>query len=505
MTDYLYTGAEWTWDLLQRAHDACAEVAVGEMGLSVYPNQLEIVTSEQMLDAYSSVGMPLFYKHWSFGKQFAHQEALYRKGYMGLAYELVINSSPCISYLMEENTATMQTLVIAHAAFGHNHFFKNNSTFTQWTDAESIADYLHFAKDYIQKCEEKYGRKEVETLLDAAHALRPQSVNRSKKLKRFSFKEEEKRQLERAKEAERTYNDLWAHTVPKRATTTEAERNPLKQYLPEENLLYFLEKYAPRLKPWEREILRIVRKIEQYFLPQRQTQVMNEGCATFVHYEILHRLHQKGQLPDAAMLEFFHSHSNVIFQPGFDDKRYSGFNPYALGFAMMQDIKRIAISPTAEDREWFRHYAGCGDYLNVLKEGWENFRDESFILQYLSPKVIRDFKLFTILDDEENEEHVEVSAIHNEQGYRNIQKLLARQYEPDYRTPSIEVVDVDLSGDRNLGLRYTAHGGILLDEEGIEKMLEQIASIWRYDVSLDMVDEEGETIQYYSHEYVASE
>ncbi len=45
---------------------------------------------------------------------------------MGLAYEIVINSDPCISYVMEENTATMQTLVIAHAAFGHNHFFKNN-------------------------------------------------------------------------------------------------------------------------------------------------------------------------------------------------------------------------------------------------------------------------------------------------------------------------------------------------------------------------------------------
>src|SRR3712207_9532821 len=80
-----------------------------------------------MLDAYSSIGMPLFYKHWSFGKHFAQHEAVYRKGLRALAYEIVINSSPCISYIMEENTATMQALVIAHAAFGHNHFFKNRS------------------------------------------------------------------------------------------------------------------------------------------------------------------------------------------------------------------------------------------------------------------------------------------------------------------------------------------------------------------------------------------
>src|ERR1700754_286720 len=118
----LYEGADWDYDKVKRAYDAIEEIALGEMGLDIYPNQIEVITSEQMLDAYSSIGMPLFYKHWSFGKHFASQEAFYRKGLMGLAYEIVINSSPCISYLMEENTATMQTLVIAHAAFGHNHF-----------------------------------------------------------------------------------------------------------------------------------------------------------------------------------------------------------------------------------------------------------------------------------------------------------------------------------------------------------------------------------------------
>ena len=61
---------------------------------------------------------------------------MYRKGFQGLAYEIVINSDPCISYIMEENSMTMQTLVIAHAAFGHNHFFKNNYLFQQWTDAQ---------------------------------------------------------------------------------------------------------------------------------------------------------------------------------------------------------------------------------------------------------------------------------------------------------------------------------------------------------------------------------
>ena len=52
--------------------------------------------------------------------------------------------------------------------------------------------------------------------------------------------------------------------------------------LPEENLLYFIEKRAPRLEDWQRELVRIVRHVSQYFYPQKQTQMMNEGCATFV-------------------------------------------------------------------------------------------------------------------------------------------------------------------------------------------------------------------------------
>src|SRR5207245_4234515 len=136
------------------------------------------ITSEQMLDAYPSVVLPLIYRHWSFGKRFAFHETLYRRGLQGLAYEIVINSNPCICYIMEENSMTMQTLVIAHAAFGHNHFFKNNYLFQQWTDANGILDYLEFAKKYIAQCEEKYGEAAVERLLDAAHGLMTHGVHR---------------------------------------------------------------------------------------------------------------------------------------------------------------------------------------------------------------------------------------------------------------------------------------------------------------------------------------
>ena len=225
----LFDGAEWNFDLLRKTYDTMGEIALGELGLDIYPNQIEVITAEQMLDAYSSIGMPLMYRHWSFGKRFAHHEALYRRGLKGLAYEIVINSSPCISYLMEENTATMQTLVIAHAAFGHNHFFKNNYLFKLWTDAHGILDYLEFAKGYIAQCEERHGQAAVERTLDAAHALMSHGVHRYPGKRKLDLRQEEKRERERRSHEERVFNDLW-RTVPTGPGKTASELSmPVKE------------------------------------------------------------------------------------------------------------------------------------------------------------------------------------------------------------------------------------------------------------------------------------
>lgn len=487
----LFDGADWNFATLQRIHDACEEIALSELGLDVYPNQIEVITAEQMLDAYSSTGMPLFYKHWSFGKHFAHHEAFYRRGLRDLAYEIVINSSPCVSYLMEENTATMQTLVIAHAAFGHNHFFKNNYLFKTWTDAEGILDYLEFAKGYIARCEERYGQAAVERTLDAAHALMSHGVHRHPGKSKLDLRQEEKRERERRAHQEQIFNDLW-RTVPagpsKNAADVGVERRRAALGLPQDNLLYFLEKSAPRLHPWQREILRIVRQVAQYFHPQRQTKVMNEGTATYVHYRIMTRLHERGAISDGNFLEFLKSHSNVVFQPAFDDPRFPGFNPYALGFAMMQDIERIVTAPEDEDREWFPDFAGSGDVMAVLRDIWANYRDESFIGQFLSPNLMRKMRMFHLHDDPARTEGVDVSAIHDERGFRRIRRQLAREYDVSWTDPNIEIVDVDLAGDRRLLLRHSIVNGCLLQEKTAAQVLQHIADLWSYNVQLQEID-----------------
>ena len=478
--------SEWTFDLIQQAHSEISRVAKN-FGLDTYPNQLEIITAEQMMDAYTSVGMPVSYNHWSFGKHFLATEKSYKRGQMGLAYEIVINSNPCIAYLMEENSLTMQALVIAHAAYGHNSFFKGNYLFRTWTDAEAIIDYMVFAKRYIAECEEHYGVDAVELLLDSCHALQNYGVDRYKRPAKLSLQKEAARQKEREAYLQMQINDLW-RTVPQRVEAAAANAPQRFPPEPQENLLYFIEKYAPLLEPWQREIVRIVRKVSQYFYPQRQTQVMNEGWATFWHYTILNQLYDEGVVGDGFMMEFLQSHTNVVYQPPITSPHYSGINPYALGFNMMRDIRRICEDPTDEDRAWFPDIAGS-DWKKTLDFAMRNFKDESFIAQYLSPKMIRDFHFFSVLDDD-REDKLMISAIHDESGYRYIRQRLADQYNLGNREPNIQVWSVDTHGDRAMTLRHSQFQRRPLNQQ-TEEVLKHVARLWGFDVRLETVDPSG--------------
>jgi stage V sporulation protein R len=480
--------SDWTFELIERYH-AVIRATAERFGLDTYPNQLELITAEQMMDAYASVGMPVNYRHWSFGKEFITTEKNYRRGHMGLAYEIVINSNPCISYLMEENTLATQALVIAHAAYGHNSFFKGNYLFRMWTDAASIIDYLVYARNYVAECERRHGVEAVELFLDSCHALQHHGVDRYRRPSKRSLAQELAQRKEREACAQRQVNELW-RTLPRRAdqaeTAAQATRFPEE---PEDNLLYFIEKNAPLLEPWQREIIRIVRKTAQYFYPQRQTQVMNEGWATFWHHKLLNEMYDNGHLRDGLMIEWLKSHTNVVHQPMVGDRGYAGLNPYALGFALYTDIQRICQVPTEEDRAWFPDIAGK-PWLPVLHDAMRNFKDESFIGQYLSPKLMRDFRLFALRDDEREPEML-VTAIHDEEGYRRLREALARQYDLGTREPSIEVWNVHLRGDRSLCLRHTQHNQRPLGAS-VHEVLKHVARLWGFGVRLESVNRAGE-------------
>lgn len=485
----LFTKSDWNEETIQVFSEIIDKMSIDLLGLDVYPNQFEIVSSEQLLDAYALIGLPLSYNHWKFGKDYVVNSNNYKKGRMGLSYEMVINSNPCISYNLEDNDTCLMLLVYAHVQ-GHNHFFKNNYLFKQWTQADSIIDYMLFAKNFIAKCEEKYGYEEVEMVLDACHALMNYGVDKYKKPAKLSPKEEHDRLKKKIEDDRILLDDIW-RTLPKEEIKRKRkERFPAQ---PEENILYFIEKNSPKLKGWQREIVRIVRKVSQYFYPQGQTKVINEGCATFCHYEIVNKMFEEGYLDDGFMLEFMHHHSNVVFQPGFDSKFYSGLNPYTLGFNIFSDLKRMSLDPTPEDLQWFPEIAGKGDWKEQFLYIVENFKDETFVLQYLSPKVMRDMRLFEI-SDESTSNFYKVSSIHNEKGYKKVRQSLSEFYNRSRYVPDIQVYNVDVYGNRSLTLEYTPLDGIDLDSNEVDKVLPHIKYLWGFPVKMVQRGQEKLTV-----------
>ena len=55
----LPTGSEWTFPAIEAYDEAIGRVA-RDYALDCYPHVLEIISAEQMMDAYASIGMPVY-------------------------------------------------------------------------------------------------------------------------------------------------------------------------------------------------------------------------------------------------------------------------------------------------------------------------------------------------------------------------------------------------------------------------------------------------------------
>ena len=103
---------------------------------------------------------------------------------------------------------------------------------------------------------------------------------------------------------------------------------------------------------------------------------------------------------------------------------------------------------------------------------------------------MRDLTVFHIIDDQ-SKDHVLISDIHNEQGYRAVRSALAKQYDLSTQEPDIQVIDADLKGDRELHLKHTIYNDVLLDEKWRNAVLRHIAVLWGYGVSLHGCDNQS--------------
>ena len=306
---------------LEKALEQIWDIAL-KFGLDPFPTRFEIVPATVMYEI-GSYALPGRYSHWSFGKAYHRMKTMYDFG-LSKIYEVVINTNPSYGFLLETNSPIQNKLVMAHV-LGHVDFFRNNIYFSKTNRrmVDSVSSHAGRMLEY----EFRYGRKKVENFLDAVLAIE-EHIDPNFFIKRENAVEHERRRAsQKAKEGR--YDDLWKLGEKKEdPATDEQEKQPQGDRLPEKDLVYYIMRNSPHLEPWQRDVMAMIHEEMEYFIPQMQTKIENEGwaCATgdsllltedgFIRFDQLYEARKKVRVAGGGVgqvygITDFHKEENV--------------------------------------------------------------------------------------------------------------------------------------------------------------------------------------------------
>jgi stage V sporulation protein R len=453
-----------TWDLKDlESWDARIRERVQEFGLDCYSQEFEVCDHVQMLGYMAYSGMPSHYPHWSYGKAYEKLKTLYDYGVSGLPYEMVINSNPALAYLMRDNSLALQILTVAHV-YGHNDFFKNNFTFRRARAEYTLSTFKAHAdrvRAYVE--DPSIGIEKVEPILDAAHALSLQ-CRRNLAIKKLDLEADRDRLLDAARPREDPF-----YALHRRREYQDPDLKKIPPS-PEEDLLLFIRDYNPFLAEWEKDLLTIVHEQAQYFIPQIETKIMNEGWASYWHREILNSL----ELPQELHLEFLVRHNQVV-RP-----LEGGLNPYHLGLKIWEDIRRRFDDPSPDEAREFHRAKGEG--MKQLFEIRAADRDTSFLRRFLTEELMREMDLFRY---QAKGNDLVVSEVADQDGWQKIKETLIKNVGMG-GVPVIKIEDSGYGDDRALYLKHD-HDGRDLHLEYAERTLAYLFRLWGREVALETV------------------
>jgi stage V sporulation protein R len=464
---------------LEQAVEQIWEVARG-FGLDPYPTNFEIVPAPVMYEV-GSYALPGRYSHWTFGKAYHRMKMMYDFG-LSKIYEVVINTNPAYGFLLETNSPIQNKMVIAHV-LGHVDFFKKNTYFSKTNRrmVESVTTHAQRMMEY----EFKHGRKTVERFLDSVLAIE-EHIDPYFFIRREISPAEEKRRAEhRPKEGR--YDDLWLLDKSDQANTDKSEhpnesqkdREP-RERLPEKDLLFYLMKNSPSLAPWQRDVIAMVHEEMEYFVPQMQTKIMNEGWASIWHARILREL----DLSDNEHIEFANLHSGVV------SPQKGQLNPYYLGYKIFEDIEKRWNNPSEEDKERFGRPGNEG--RDKIFEVRELDNDVSFLRNYLTEELCEELDLFVfeLVDDEE--------WTITEKRWAKVRDQLVSNMT-NFGFPYLQVENGDHNGNRELYLKHR-YEGTELDLRYGRKALEHVYTLWGRPVHLETVIDDETTVLHFNGE-----
>lgn len=465
---------------LEKAVEQIWDIATTRFGLDPFPVRFEIVPASVMYEV-GSYALPGRYSHWTFGKAYHKMKMMYDFG-LSKIYEVVINSNPSYAFLLETNSPTQNKLVIAHV-LGHIDFFKNNVYFSKTNRRMVDEAALHARR--MGEYEFKYGRKVVEEFLDAVLSIE-EHIDPNffiRKPRPDPEKDADKKSTRR----QGRYDDLLSEEEREEESgdgdrPEDGRKHKPSLEAPEKDLVYFLMKHSPTLEPWQRDVIAMLHQEMEYFIPQLQTKIMNEGWASIWHSRIMREM----DLPTNEHLEFAELHAGVV------SPHKGQLNPYYLGYKIFEDIENRWDKPTEEERKKFGRRGGEGREKMFEVRELEN--DISFLRNYLTEELSEELDLFVYqLIDEED-------WTVTEKKWERVRDQLV-QNMTNFGFPYIEVVDGDYDGNRELYLMHR-YEGVELDMKYARKTLEYVYQLWGRDVHLEtQVDDEPVILHYDGQEH----
>ncbi|MFD1039841.1 SpoVR family protein [Virgibacillus byunsanensis] len=454
---------------LDRAINEITEIASG-FGLDYYPMRYEICPAD-IIYTFGAYGMPTRFSHWSFGKQFHKMKLHYDLG-LSQIYELVINSNPCYAFLLDTNSLIQNKLIIAHV-LAHCDFFKNNARFSN--TRRDMVESMTATAERIANYEMIHGKDEVERFLDAVLSIQehidPSLVR--PKLPDYETESDNDEQTERVT----PYDDLWKldqkETKKKKETGKRKKKFPPN---PEKDILLFIEEYSRELEDWQCDILTMMREEMQYFWPQLETKIMNEGWASYWHQRILREL----DLTSSEAIEFASLNASVV-QPSKQQ-----INPYYLGLKIFEDIEERYNNPTDDMKE-------LGVEPNTGREKMFEVRevesDISFIRNYLTKELV--FQEDMYLFEKKGRDY-----LITDKDYENVRdQLISMRVNGGFPYITVENGDYLRNGEL-----YLVHGyeGIELDLKYLENVLPYIYQLWGRTVHMETYVEDKQVVYAYN-------
>jgi stage V sporulation protein R len=457
---------------LEKAVEQIWDIATNKFGLDPFPVRFEIVPATVMYEV-GSYALPGRYSHWTFGKAYNRMKMMYDFG-LSKIYEVVINSNPSYAFLLETNSLIQNKLVIAHV-LGHVDFFKNNAYFSH-TNRRMIDEAAMHARR-MSEYEFTWGRKVVEEFLDSVLSIE-EHIDPNFFIRK-SHREKDKKERKKLTKAEGRYDDLMSDEELGTSTAEPTDERG-DQGVPEKDLVYYIKEHSPILKDWQREVMTMLHEEMEYFVPQMQTKIMNEGWASFFHARIMREM----DLPTEDHLEFAELHAGVV------SPHKGQINPYYLGYKIWEDIERRWDHPTIEEQVKYGRVGGEG--WQKIFEVREMDNDISFLRNYLTEELCEELDLFVyeLVDDEE-------WTITDKRWEKVRDQLVANM--TNFGFPFIEVLDGDYDRNRELYLRHR-YEGVELDMKYAHKTLEYIYKLWGRDVHLETVVDEEPLVMHYDGE-----